>query len=133
MLCGRYVTASRNTFYNGTSMAPIQLFSDSREAVLFGFVLPGCVAVSFNKKTNMAHFHKEIRDFQTHNANASAPWPKSKKHEWHDLYLLSPPPPTTAENKKTNNLTLIETTMENAITQLIKFDSLANPNIIILF
>ena len=50
MLCGRYVTASRNTFYNGTSMAPIQLFSDSREAVLFGFVLPGCVAVSFNKK-----------------------------------------------------------------------------------
>ena len=87
----------------------------------------------FQQKTNMARFHKEIRDFQTHNANASAPWSKSKKHEWHDLYLLSPPPPTTAENKKTNNLTLIETTMENAITQLIKFDSLANPNIIILF
>ena len=85
------------------------------------------------KKTNMAHFHKEIRDFQTHNANASAPWPKSKKHEWHDLYLLSPPPPTTAENKKTNNLTLIETTMENAITQPIKFDSLVNPNIVTLF
>jgi hypothetical protein len=103
MLCGRYVCASRNTFYNGTSMVPIQLFLDSREAVLFGFTLSGCVAVSFNKKTNTARFHKKIWDFQTHNADAPVT-PKSKKHEWHDLYLLSPPPPPspkkTTQKKK---------------------------------
>ena len=100
MLCGRFVYTSHQTFYDGTSMVPTQVFPDSREAVLFGFALSGCVAVSFNKKMNTARFHKKIWDFKTHNAGSPAT-PKSKKHEWYDLYLLSPPPVTVDSPKKT--------------------------------